>query len=514
MPKRTPHRHGPHGPVQRAAGGSASRQGALHHPASSAYPDQVRIRNGRTYRPGWRGVIEQTCLASVHDLRSRTASWTPQAVESAISQLIPAGAHGEKVLLFGSLTQLHGIASFLLDGGRTITLAPGSLLGTRRRHERGAAAKDPAADAARTSGAPSGSRTASRCPSATSTGWPRPTGRRCSAPTAATTSRPGYTRSPSTTRRRSRDETRSTGLLAFFDPYGGGDLFPAFFRTADRVTLVRGTACPCGEPGQLPGGGVDPAHRPLGDRMRGPGVNAAPARRPGQRRGRRAARAPRRAERRGAARARRHRSRLAPALLAAGGAARAPHHRPTRAGRRSASPGARMRHGVRADDGRSGGRPLAPLHRRRVGGTRVRVAGRPREGPARTGVLGAPAGGAGRGRPAAWPTRPTPITRPSSRPCRPTPATPRHDGRHSRRPRPVGPRQDGRRPPLPARQGLQRPVAQDARSAGRVRFFPSKPLDKVAGWVPVAWEMPLYRADIRPRTVVGYATGTSRAAPS
>ena len=38
---------------------------------------------------------------------------------------------------------------------------------------------------------------------------------------------------------------------------------------------------------------------------------------------------------------------------------------------------------------------------------------------------------------------------------------------------------------------------------GRVRFFPSKPFDKAAGWVPVAWEMPLYSADIRPRSVVG-----------
>jgi hypothetical protein len=44
-------------------------------------------------------------------------------------------------------------------------------------------------------------------------------------------------------------ETRTTGLLAFFDPCGGGDLLPAFFRTADRVTLVNGTPCQCGEPG-------------------------------------------------------------------------------------------------------------------------------------------------------------------------------------------------------------------------------------------------------------------------
>ena len=43
---------------------------------------------------------------------------------------------------------------------------------------------------------------------------------------------------------------------------------------------------------------------------------------------------------------------------------------------------------------------------------------------------------------------------------------------------------------------------------GRMRFFPRKPLDQVAGWVPVAWEMPLYRADTRPRSVLGYADGS------
>jgi hypothetical protein len=43
---------------------------------------------------------------------------------------------------------------------------------------------------------------------------------------------------------------------------------------------------------------------------------------------------------------------------------------------------------------------------------------------------------------------------------------------------------------------------------GRMRFFPRKPLDQVAGWVPVAWEMPLYRADMRPRTILGYADGS------
>jgi hypothetical protein len=50
--------------------------------------------------------------------------------------------------------------------------------------------------------------------------------------------------------------SEAAGLLAFFDPFGGGRLFPAFFRTADRVRLVNPAAdddparrCPCGDPG-------------------------------------------------------------------------------------------------------------------------------------------------------------------------------------------------------------------------------------------------------------------------
>ncbi len=94
-----------------------------------ASPDKVRVRTGRTYRTGWRGGIERRVWhPAMTLLQDRLLD--AQAVESAISLLVPAAAHGEKVLLFGSLTQLHGIASFLLDGGRTVTLAPGSLLGT------------------------------------------------------------------------------------------------------------------------------------------------------------------------------------------------------------------------------------------------------------------------------------------------------------------------------------------------------------------------------------------------
>jgi hypothetical protein len=51
-------------------------------------------------------------------------------------------------------------------------------------------------------------------------------------------------------------QSDASGLLAFFDPYGGGNLFPAFFKTTDRVRLVNGMGtydaaltCPCGEQG-------------------------------------------------------------------------------------------------------------------------------------------------------------------------------------------------------------------------------------------------------------------------
>ncbi len=52
------------------------------------------------------------------------------------------------------------------------------------------------------------------------------------------------------------EKPESTGMLAFYDPVGGGDLFPAFFKTADRVRLVNGSRaydpsqeCLCGKSG-------------------------------------------------------------------------------------------------------------------------------------------------------------------------------------------------------------------------------------------------------------------------
>jgi hypothetical protein len=42
---------------------------------------------------------------------------------------------------------------------------------------------------------------------------------------------------------------------------------------------------------------------------------------------------------------------------------------------------------------------------------------------------------------------------------------------------------------------------------GRVRFYPDKVQDRVAGWLPVAWEMPLYQADVRPHMILAHGAG-------
>jgi hypothetical protein len=209
-------------------------------------PDRIRVRTGRIYRAGWRGGIEKRVwhpvTAFLHD-RFVDA----QTVESTISRLVPTAARGEKILLFGGLPQLHGIATFLLDDGRTMTLPPGSLLVTGGGTEQ-ACVKPPAEmrqdlrSAFRlTDDEPVPIRDVYGVAEAN---W------------AAVQCSHGSYHIPPWVHAVTLDDdeafqmaTRATGLLGFFDPCGGGDLFPAFFRTADQGTLVVGTPCPCGESG-------------------------------------------------------------------------------------------------------------------------------------------------------------------------------------------------------------------------------------------------------------------------
>jgi hypothetical protein len=211
-----------------------------------ASPDHIRIRAGHTYRRGWRGAVERDVW---HPLMrfAQERIIDAQAVESAISELIPAAAHGEKVLLFGSPTRLRAIASFLLDSGRTMTLAPGSILGTEGAM-REAGAKSPAEQRrdlesafALTNGDPVPIRDVYGMAEATWAAMQCSYGNYHIPPWVLATTLDDD--------ERFQTASRATGLLAFYDPFGGGDLFPAFFRTADQVTLVKGGECPCGETG-------------------------------------------------------------------------------------------------------------------------------------------------------------------------------------------------------------------------------------------------------------------------
>lgn len=211
-----------------------------------ASPDSARVRAGRAYRPGLRGSIEKHISHPVMAaVQARLVD--AQAVESAVSLLIEASARKDKVLLVGSPGQLHMIASFLLDSSRTITVAPGSLLATLggTPQTSGKAPADLLEDLQEafrlTGGGPAPIRDMYGMPEAN---W---AAMQCS---AGSYHIPPWVYAVTVDdEERLQKEARSAGLLAFFDPYGGGELFPSFFRTADRVTLVRGETCPCGEPG-------------------------------------------------------------------------------------------------------------------------------------------------------------------------------------------------------------------------------------------------------------------------
>ena len=214
-----------------------------------AYPDQVRVRTGRTFRPGWRGALERRLWhPAIGRLQERLVN--PQATRKAVTLLERAAASGEKALLFGSLVQLHGLALALRGAGRTVALAPGSLLGSGGGIKElypatPAEIRHDLAQAIRlTDGRPVPIRDVYGMAEAN---W---AAMQCAAGNYHV---PPWVRAVTLDdddRLQTGDET--TGLLAFFDPFGGGRLFPAFFRTADRLTLVAGEGsrvCACGQAG-------------------------------------------------------------------------------------------------------------------------------------------------------------------------------------------------------------------------------------------------------------------------
>lgn len=216
-----------------------------------AEPDQVRIRAGRTLRRGWRGLVEGKLAGPFMGwMQDRVV--TPQAVRRTIALLKQAASLKEKVLVFGGWVQLHAIAQALRSAGESLHLAPGSIVGSggglkelypfrpvQIRDELGQVmvmGDGQPLEVRDTYGMAEGNWAAMQCSEGS---YHLP-------PWLYSVTMDGqgeFQEGPDT-----------TGLLAFFDPYGGGNLFPAFFRTADRVRLVNGSlgfdpvrSCRCGD---------------------------------------------------------------------------------------------------------------------------------------------------------------------------------------------------------------------------------------------------------------------------
>ncbi len=228
-----------------------------------ADPDRVRIRTGRTFQPGWRGRLEQHVW---HPF----ARWMderyvqPGAMRQTITLLERAARLGTPTLLFGSLVQLHALSHRLqhLRNGQSLggiddkpsarmRLPAGSLVGTGGGLKQAypfsptQIRQDIQAVLCLESGEPVPIRDVMGMAEAN---WAAP---QCEVG--------NYHLPPWVYTVALDDDDRIlggpdvVGLLAFFDPLGGGHLFPSFFKTTDQVQLINGGngyepswRCPCG----------------------------------------------------------------------------------------------------------------------------------------------------------------------------------------------------------------------------------------------------------------------------
>jgi hypothetical protein len=218
-----------------------------------ADPDRVRIRAGRTFRPGWDGTLERRFwFPFINWMQQHYV--TPRAIRATIDLLESAEAAGERVLLFAGWVQLHAIAQELQSAGHTLRLSPGSLLGSGGGLKElypfttAQIRRDLAQAVKLSNGGPVPVRDVYGMAEAN---W------------VAMQCQHGSYHVPPWIYARTLDEDGclqeepdTVGLLAFFDPYGGGQLFPSFFKTADQVRLVNASGagdahlrCPCGEVG-------------------------------------------------------------------------------------------------------------------------------------------------------------------------------------------------------------------------------------------------------------------------
>jgi hypothetical protein len=207
----------------------------------SATPDRMRIRAGRTFRTGVHGLVERRVLHPFMAWANGHLA-EPRYIAATLARLHECAETGRPVMLMGGLAQLHPLAAaWTKDGGR---LPPGSRVATGGGMK-GDYSFTPAQIRADLRSAFGGA-PVSDVYGMAEANW------------AAFECACGSYHIPSWVHAVVTDDDdrilegpEAIGLLAFFDPVGGGDLIPPFFQTADRVRLVTpgpdcGLACPCG----------------------------------------------------------------------------------------------------------------------------------------------------------------------------------------------------------------------------------------------------------------------------
>jgi hypothetical protein len=212
----------------------------------SATPDLIRIRAGRTFRPGLEGWIERRVLSPFMAWANERQA-TPRYIATTLARLRECTGAGQPLMLLGGLVQLHAIARHVVARQGAVRLPPGSRVATGggmkeqypftpaqiRADLRAAFGDAPVSDVY---GMAEANWAAFECPHG------------------------NYHIPPWVYAVVTDDDDRivpgpdATGLLAFLDPIGGGELIPPFFQTADRVRLINGGSeydparvCPCGD---------------------------------------------------------------------------------------------------------------------------------------------------------------------------------------------------------------------------------------------------------------------------
>jgi hypothetical protein len=216
----------------------------------AADPDTIRIRTGRTFRPGLRGLLEKHAM-------HRFMRWAYTALAEAkfvtrtIEALKESVHRGRPAMLLGGLVQLDAVGQRLLaEGGMELPRGSRVATGGGPKEAYHRTPGQIRADLGRALGLPDGA----GAPVADVYGMAEGHWAAFQCPEKNYHMPPWVRVAAVDDDDRLLEGSDVTGLLAFWDPLSGGRVYPPFFRTADRVRLVNGSGhhdpglvCPCGD---------------------------------------------------------------------------------------------------------------------------------------------------------------------------------------------------------------------------------------------------------------------------